>query len=61
MQTSLKLKSGVVHYWDSNHALRSAPFAGRVTKGKHKGTVEVMDHDGKKRRVYRVKRIDWQN
>ena len=48
MQTTLRIKAGTVHFWDSNEALRSMPFAGRVKKGKHKGVIQVFDHNGKK-------------
>ena len=52
-------KQPVVHYFDKNGALHSGVLVRRITKGKRKGKIVVMDNKGRRVIPAKVRNIEY--
>lgn len=49
----------LVHYFDTNGALRTGRLVRRIQKGKRKGAFVVIDHNGRKFIPKKIRNIDY--
>jgi predicted transposase YbfD/YdcC len=54
----LDSRPSVVHFWDSDEALRTGRLVRKIKKGKKTGTYVVADSSGKKRIPAKIRNIE---